>query len=90
MARFTREGGGFAESGGGCSGSGPDIRLFTRCSSWSVLLFRAGSVISSQSAPPEFIDTGEGSWRDQAQDLGMAFANSHQVGFVLRPLAGPT
>ncbi len=88
MARFTREGGGFAESGGGCWGRGPDVSLFIRCRLWSVLLFRAGSVISNESLPPEFIDTGEGSWRNQAQDLGMAFADSHQVGFVLRPLAG--
>jgi len=66
VARFTSEGGGFAEFVGGCWGRGPDIRLVTRCRSWSVLLFRAGSVISNRSTPPEFIDTGEGSWRDQA------------------------
>ena len=44
----------------------------------------------SGSALPKFVDSGERSRRNQIHDFWMAFADSHQVGFILRSLAGPT
>ncbi len=75
---------------GDCRDKGADIAFLTKIRESLVLLSRGGSAISKESELSKFVDTGEGSRRDQVQDLGIAFTNSHQVGFVLRPLAGPT